>query len=102
MSFLKEAAIAGQFVALLLFVSHAFLGPGESYRQSAIDPSSWLGVVSVPAERLLAKDSIKGSLSGANVVGIALRDLAARDLTPEARIRSVFAQFGSGVRRPPT
>jgi hypothetical protein len=102
MSVLKETVIAVQFLALLLFVSHTFLGPDESYRQSAIGPTSWLGAVSVPAERFLAKDPITGSVSGANVVSAALRDISAGDLTPEARIRSVFAQFVSGVRRPAT
>lgn len=102
MSLLKETAIAVQFLALLLFVSHALLGPDESYRQLAIGPTSWLGAVYVPAERLLAKDPITGSMSGANEVGVAPKEASARDLTPEARIRSVFAQFVPDARRPPT
>lgn len=102
MSSLKETAIGLLVLVLLLFVSHSFLGPDESYRQSTIGPTSWLGAVQVPAARFLAKDSITGSVSRFYVVGVSLEQESAGGLTPEARIRTVFAQFVPGVRRPST
>jgi hypothetical protein len=102
MSFLKETAIAVQFLALLLFISHSLIGPDQSYREPAIGPASWLGAVWIPPERLLADAPITGAVSAADAFGSALTEASVRDLTPEARIRGVFAQFVSGVRRPPT
>ena len=90
----KEVAIAVQALALCLFVGHADLGPVEGYGRST-DPSSWLGGASVPAERFLAIYPITGSASGS----LPLERAAARDLTPQARIRDVFAQFAPGERR---
>jgi hypothetical protein len=100
MSTFKETIIAAPVLALLLFVSHTFLGPDES--QPTIGPTSWLGGGPIPAARFIAKDSITGSASGANAVGVPLEQVSARDLSPQARIRSVFAQFASGGRRPAT
>jgi len=102
MSFLKETAIAVQFLALLLFVSHTFIGPDQSYREPVIAPASWLGAVSIPPERLLAEAPITGAVFSANVFGAALKEASVRSLTTEARIRGVFAQFVSAGRRPPT
>lgn len=100
MSPLKESAIAVPILGLLLFFSHAFLGPDES--PSIIGPTSWLGGMPIPAARFIAKDSITGSAYGTNAVGVPLEHVSVRDLSPQARIRSVFAQFASGGRRPET
>jgi len=89
----KEAAIAVQALALFLFVGHAFLGADEGYGRPT--GSSWLGAASVPDERFLAKDSMAGSASGL----LQLERTAAIDLTPQSRIRDVFAQFVPGERR---
>ena len=90
----KEVAIAVQALALFLFVGHAFLGPDEGYARST-GPSSWLGGAAVPAERFLAKYPMTGSASGP----VASERTPGRDLTPQARIRDVFAQFAPGERR---
>jgi hypothetical protein len=102
MSILKETAVAVPALAVLLFVSHIFLGPDERYSQWTSGPQSWLGCGAVPAERFIAKDSITGSASVANVDSSLLEQASGDDLTPKARIRSVFAQFAPGGRRPAT
>ena len=97
MSTLKEIAIAVQALALLLFVGHALIGPDES--PLAAYPKSWLGGAAIPAARFLAADSMTTAILGADPYPAPLeRDVAT--LTPEARIRSVFAQFGPRERRP--
>jgi hypothetical protein len=102
MPILKETAIAVPILALMLFVSHTLIGPDEGDRQSTIGLTSWLGGVPVPAERFLAKDSITGRAAGANEANASSEQVSAGDVTPEARIRGVFAQFASGGRRPAT
>ena len=103
MSIAKETAIAVPALAALLFVSHIFFGPDESYREFTIGPRSWLGAT-IPEERFIAKDLITGRAT--NALGDENpRSLAQRpsdDLTPEARIKGVFVQFGSAGRRPTT
>jgi hypothetical protein len=98
MSIYKETAIALPALAMLLIVSHSFFGPDESYRHLTTNPRSWLGGVEFPAERFIAKDLITGSASGANE-SPSLGQNSVGDVTPEARIRSVFAQFEPGGRR---
>lgn len=100
MSLLRETAISVPLLAMLLFLSHTFLGTDES--QLTVVPTSWLGGVPVPAVRFIAKDPMTGSASGGNVLSAPSEQASARDLSPEARIRSVFAQFVSGGRRPAT
>lgn len=102
MSILKETAIAVPALAALLFVSHIFFGPGEINRQSTITPKSWLGGVVIPTERFIAKDSMVGPAPGANADSSPSEQASVGDLTPQARIRSVFAQFVPGGRRPAT
>ena len=99
MSIYKETAIAMPALAMFLFVSHTFFGPDESSRHLTTSPKSWLGGVEIPAERFIAKDLITGSASGANEDPSPLGQKSAGDLTPDARIRSVFAQFEAGGRR---
>ena len=98
MSIYKESAIAMPALAMLLFVSHTFFGLDESYRRLTTCPKSWLGGVEIPAERFLAKNLITGSASGADEDHSPLGQKSV-DLTPKARIRSVFAQFEPVERR---
>jgi hypothetical protein len=100
MSILKETAVAVPVLAALLFVSHTFFGSDES--QSISAPKTWLGGVTIPAERFLAKDSIAGRTSNANEDSLSLNQTPTSTLTPQARIRSVFAQFGPGGIRSAT
>jgi hypothetical protein len=97
MSIWKETAIAVPALAALLFVSHAYFGSDEI--QSMSVPTTWLGGVTIPAERFIAKELIAGRASNADEEPLSLEQKPTSELTPQARIRSVFAQFGpSGVR----
>jgi hypothetical protein len=100
MSIAKETAVAVPALAVLLFVSHSFLGPDESYREVTVGPRSWLGVT-IPDARFLAKDLITGRASTVDVDAEVQSPAERRvsDLTPEARIKGVFAQFVPSVRR---
>jgi hypothetical protein len=98
MSILKEVAIAVPAMVLLLFVSNTFLGPDESYRPTT-GPKSWLGGEPVPPERFLAKNSMTGGASPTVAEPSPLEWGLARDLTPKARVRDVFAQFVTSERR---
>jgi hypothetical protein len=99
MSVYKETAMAVPVLALLLFVGHLFFGPDDSYCHLATHPRSWLGGVEIPAERFIAKGLITGSASGADEDSSSPGQKRVGDLTPEARIRSVFTQFELGGRR---
>ena len=103
MSIAKETAIAVPALAVLLFVSHTFLGPDESYREFTSGPRSWLGAT-IPAERFIAKDLMTGRASSVDVDADApaLAQGQLSDSTPEARIKGVFVQFVPGGRRPAT
>ena len=98
MTIAKETAIAVPALAALLFVSHVFLGPDESYREfTTTIPTSWLGVA-IPDVRFIAKDLITGHASGVDV-DLESEQRQSGELTPRARIRSVFAQFLPNGRR---
>jgi hypothetical protein len=64
MSILKETAVAVPTLAALLFVSHTYFGSDE--RQSISAPKTWLGGVTIPAERFIAKDLIASRASNAD------------------------------------
>jgi hypothetical protein len=97
MSTWKETAVAVPALAALLFVSHAYFGSDEI--QSMSIPRTWLGGATFPAERFIAKELIAGRASKADEDSLSLEQKPTRELTPQARIRSVFAQFGpSGAR----
>jgi hypothetical protein len=92
MPILKEITFAGAALVLFLFISASFLGPNEPARiQHSI--TTWIGVGPVPAERLLAKDSITGRASRIDAVR------ADPSVTPGERIRKAFAQFAPGKRK---
>jgi hypothetical protein len=97
MSILKETAVSVPALAVLVFVSHAYFGSDD--RQSISAPSSWLGAVAIPAERLIAKDLIAGRVSKVDDESPVLEHTPPSELTPQARIRSVFSQFGANGLR---
>jgi len=97
MSILKETAISVPALAVLVFVSHAYFGSDDS--QSMSSPKSWLGAVTIPAERLISKDLIAGPASKAGDESPVLQHSPASELTPQARIRGVFSQFGTSGPR---
>ena len=103
MSIAKETAIAVPALAALLFVSHVYLGPAESYRGMTVAPRTWLGVA-IPDQRFLAKDLMTGRASSADIDADtpSLEQRPVADVTPEARIKGVFVQFVPGGRRPAT
>jgi hypothetical protein len=100
MSIWKETAVAVPALAALLFVSHAYFGSDEI--QSMSVPRTWLGGVTIPAERFIAKELIAGRASNADEDSSSLEQKPASELTPQARIRSVFSQFGSSGARSAT
>jgi hypothetical protein len=92
MPILKEIAFAGAALVLFLLISAAFPGPNENDRiQHSI--TTRIGVGPVPAERLLAKDSMTNRASRADAVP------ADPSVTPGERIRKVFAQFAPDKRK---
>ena len=103
MSIAKETAIAVPALAVVLFVSHIFFGPDESYREFTNMPRSWLGAT-IPDGRFLAKDLLTGRASGsdADPYPQSFEPGPLSDATPQARIKGVFAQFVPGGRRPAT
>jgi hypothetical protein len=99
MSTSKEIAIAVSALALLLFAGHRLIGPDESYSQLVDCPTSWLGGAAIPAARFLAQDPMTSTVLRADLDSFPRQRDVATTLTPEARIRSVFAQFGPRERR---
>ncbi|HET7886421.1 MAG TPA: hypothetical protein VFL62_09365 [Bradyrhizobium sp.] len=85
--------------ALLLFAGHKVIGPDESYNRLLDCPTSWLGGASIPAARFLASDPMTSTVLRVEADPLPRQRDVATTLTPEARIRSVFAQFGPGERR---
>jgi hypothetical protein len=100
MSMWKEAAIAVPGLAALLFVSHTFYGSDD--RQFISTPSSWLGAVTIPPERYIAKGSIAGPASNSDDSILPPVPRPSSQLTPQQRIRGVFAQFSPSDGRSST
>ena len=95
MPVLKEPAIAGPVLAVLLFLSHTFFGPEATERKSLTNSGAWIGAELVPDERWLAKDSI---ITGAawqsswqGVYGTSPQRRIAKNAA--VRVRDVFSQF---------
>jgi len=94
MDVLKDLAIAGPVLALLLLLSNAFLGPDATDRRSLTSGRAWIGAELVPAERWLAKDSITTGASWHGAYAAPAQHWVAR--TAALRIRDVFSQFVPG------
>jgi hypothetical protein len=91
MAILKEIAFAGAALVLFLFVSAAFPGPNENDGiQHSI--TNWIAAGPVPAQRLLAKDSVTSRGSRIDAV-------PDPSVTPGERIRKAFAQFAPDKRK---
>jgi hypothetical protein len=92
MPILKEIAFAGAALVLFLFISAAVRSLNENDQiQHSI--TNWIGAGPVPAERLLAKDSITSRASRIDAVP------ADPSVTPGERIRKAFAQFAPDKRK---
>jgi hypothetical protein len=94
MRIMKELAVAGPALVLLLLISDAFLGPDAFDRQSLTSGRCWIGADQVPAERWFAKDSIVTGASWQGAYPASTERRFAR--TAAARVREVFAQFVPG------
>jgi hypothetical protein len=94
MGVLKDLAIAGPVLAVLLLLSNAFLGPDATDRRSLTSGRTWIGAELVPAERWLAKDSITTGASWRGAYAAPAQHWVAR--TAAVRIRDVFSQFVPG------
>jgi hypothetical protein len=95
MSVLKDLAIAGPVLALLLLLSNAFLGPDATDRPSLTNGRAWIGTELVPAERWLAKDSITTGASWHGATTAPAPRWVARSAA--LRVRDVFSQFVPGA-----
>jgi hypothetical protein len=91
MPVLKELAVAGPVLAVLLFLSHTFLGPDAIGGQSLTNNRTWIGAEPVPAERWLAKDSIVTGASWQGADAVSAQRWVAK--TAAVRVRDVFSQF---------
>jgi len=96
MPILREFLLAVPMLVVSLLVSAAVFGPGEQNVPSTAASRDWIGADGPSAARWLAKESFA---TGGPQVALeppsgALRP--GRDITPRARIRSVFAQFVPG------
>lgn len=99
MPILRELALAVPTLIVCLLISDALFGPDERMTPSVTVSGTWIGAGSLPAARWLAKDSFV--TGGPHVVadrssGEHRRE---RDVTPQARIKGVFAQFVPGESR---
>ena len=94
MGVLKDLAIAGPVLAVLLFLSNAFLGPDATDRPSLTSGRAWIGADLVPAERWLAKDSITTGASWQGEYTAPAQRWVARSAA--LRVRDVFSQFVPG------
>jgi hypothetical protein len=95
MGVLKDLAIAGPVLALLLLLSNAFLGPDATDRPSLTNNRTWIGADLVPAERWLAKDSITTGASWHGAYTTPAPRWIAR--TAALRVKDVFSQFVPGA-----
>ena len=94
MGVLKDLAIAGPVLALLLLLSNAFLGPDATDGPSLTNGRAWIGADLVPAERWLAKDSITTGASWHGAYTAPAQRWVARSAA--LRVRDVFSQFVPG------
>jgi hypothetical protein len=91
MPVLKELAIAGPVLAVLLFLSHTFLGPDATEAKSLTNRGAWIGAELVPDERWLAKDSIVTGAAWQGVYAVSPQRRIAKNAA--VRVRDVFSQF---------
>ena len=90
MPILKEIILAGAALALFLFINASFPGPNKNAKHSI---TTWIGVSSLPAERLLGKDPLTSGVSRIDPAP------AAPIVSPGERIRKAFAQFAPDKRK---
>ncbi len=96
MRILKDLAVAGPVLVLLLLISDAFLGPDAIDRQSLTNTRSWswIGAEEVPDARWFVKDSIVTGPSWRGEYPAPAERWSVR--TAAARVKDVFAQFVPG------
>ncbi|HLG81459.1 MAG TPA: hypothetical protein VKY22_10610 [Bradyrhizobium sp.] len=93
---LREFVLAVPALIVCLLISSALFGPDERAAASVAVSSTWIGADSLPTARWIAKDSfVTGGprVAAERPAGEHRRE---RDVTPEARIKGVFAQFVPG------
>jgi hypothetical protein len=96
MRILKDLAVAGPLLVLLLLLSDAFLGPaaidGQQLRGGRA--WSWIGADDVPDARWLVQDSIVTGPSWRGEYPAPVARWAA--ISAAARVKDAFAQFVPG------
>jgi hypothetical protein len=96
MPILRELVLAVPALIVCLLISNAVFGPDERAAPPVTVSSTWIGADSRPTARWLAKDSfVTGGprVAAEPPSGEPRRE---RDVTPQARITRVFAQFVPG------
>ncbi len=96
MPVLREFVLAIPLLIMCLLISAAVFGPDEHTAPAPSVSSSWLEAGSLPAARWLAKDSFVTGGPRVRAEPPSVQHARERDVTPQARIRSVFAQFVPG------
>ena len=96
MPILREFLLAIPVLIVCLLVSAAVFGPDEHATSAPAVSSTWMGAGSLPAARWLAKDSFVTGAPRVVAEPPSVQHPRERDVTPQARIRSVFAQFVPG------
>jgi hypothetical protein len=98
MPILRELALAVPALVGCLLVSHAVFGPDldAPVRSSAVVSSAWIGADALPVARWLAKDSFMTGGPSVVIDEPSREPRRERNVTPQARIRAVFAQFVPG------
>ncbi|MBV8631624.1 MAG: hypothetical protein JOZ83_11905 [Silvibacterium sp.] len=98
MPILRELVLAVQVLIMCLLVGHAVFGPDPDapIRPPAAVSSAWIGADALPVARWLAKDSFVTGGPSVVIDEPAGEPGRERTVTPQARIRGVFAQFVPG------
>jgi hypothetical protein len=96
MPILRELVLAVPILIVCLLISDALFGPDERAAPSLAVSSTWIGAGALPATRWLAEDSFVTGASRVVADRPSGEHRRERDVTPQARIQGVFAQFVPG------
>jgi hypothetical protein len=98
MPILREFFLAVPALIVCLLVSHALFGSDQPdpVTPAVTVSSTWIGAGSLPAARWLAQDSFVSGEPRVTAGPLSGERRREKDVTPQARIRGVFAQFVPG------
>ena len=96
MPILREVALAVPALIVCLLISDAVFGPDERAAPPVAVSRTWIGADSLPAARWIAQDSFVTGEPRVATEQPSAEQLREKDVTPQARIKRVFAQFVPG------